>query len=267
MKPPDAEVTRMSDAFYLPLGDDRYQATPATEGPWSPEFQHGGPPTALLVHAMERTAARKDALISRITAEFLSPVPVAELRTVMKVVRDGRNTQLLTGELFAGDRPVMRATAWRLRRTAIDELIEVGGATPPRVPTETVASPVGIDFGYAEALEWRVVAGSTTGPGPATVWTRLRTAVVAGVEPSPVQRVVAAADSGSGISAELDFADWRFLNVDLTVHLTRPPTGEWVCLDARTQVDPNGIGLTSTTLWDEQGRIGTAAQSLLVSSR
>lgn len=257
----------MSDAFYLPLGDNRFQATPATEGPWSPEFQHGGPPTALLVYAMERTAPRESASISRITAEFLAPVPVAELRTVTKVVRDGRNTQLLTGELFADERPVMRAIAWRLRRTAIEGLDKVGDAAPPPIPTATVASPVGIDFGYAGAVEWRVVAGSTTGAGPATVWTRLRTAVVSGVNPSPAQRVVAAADSGSGVSAELDFANWSFLNVELTVHLVRPPSGEWVCLDARTQVDPGGIGLASTTLWDEQGRIGTAAQSLLVSPR
>jgi acyl-coenzyme A thioesterase PaaI-like protein len=260
-------VTGMSDAFYTPLGGDRFRSTPATEGPWSPEFQHGGPPTALLVHAIERTAPRDGALISRITAEFLAPVPVAELRTVTRVVRDGRNIQLLAGELLAGDRPVMRAVAWRLRRTAIEGLDGVGGATAPPIPQPSVSSPVGINFGYAGALEWRVVAGTTTEPGPATVWTRLRTAVVAGVDPSPVQRVVAAADSGSGISAELDFAGWSFLNVELTVHLVRPPAGEWVCLDARTQVDPDGIGLANTTLWDKHGRIGTAAQSLLVSPR
>jgi acyl-CoA thioesterase len=91
--------------------------------------------------------------------------------------------------------------------------------------------------------------------------------VVAGVEPSPVQRVAAVADSGSGVSAELDFAGWSFLNVDLTVHLVRPPVDEWVCLDARTQVDSGGVGLASTRLWDRRGQIGMAAQSLLVASR
>ncbi|HEX6076248.1 MAG TPA: thioesterase family protein [Micromonosporaceae bacterium] len=257
----------MADAFYLPLGDDRYLATPATEGPWSPEFQHGGPPTALLVHVMERTAPRDTALLTRITAEFLAPVPVTELRAVTRVVRDGRNTQLLAGELATGDRTVMRAFAWRLRRTDLESLEAIGDASPPSVPDATVGSPVGVDFGYARAVEWRVAAGTTTGPGPATVWTRLRTAVVAGAEPSPAQRVVAVADSGSGVSAELDFAGWSFLNVDLTVHLVRPPTGEWVCLDARTQVDPGGVGLANTTLWDRSGRIGTAAQSLLVAPR
>jgi len=257
----------MADAFYLPLGDDRYLATPATEGPWSPEFQHGGPPTALLVHVMEQTMPRDATSLTRITAEFVSPVPVTELRTATRVVRDGRNTQLLAGELMAADRTVMRALAWRLRRTELAGLRSVGDGSSPVIPDDTVGSPVGIDFGYASAVEWRVTAGSTTGPGPATVWTRLRTAVVAGVEPSPVQRVAAVADSGSGVSAELDFAGWSFLNVDLTVHLVRPPVDEWVCLDARTQVDSGGVGLASTRLWDRRGQIGMAAQSLLVASR
>jgi hypothetical protein len=257
----------MADAFYVPLGGDRYRSTPATEGPWDPRFQHGGPPIALLVHALERTAPREDALLTRITAEFLAPVPVADLETATTVVRDGRNVQLLDAELTADGRTVMRARAWRLRRTALEGLTPVGHGTAPPMPDTSVSSPVGIDFGYARAMEWRVAAGTTDGPGPATVWTRLRTAVVADVEPSPVQRVVAATDSGSGVSAVLDWARWTFLNVDLSVHLLRPPAGEWVCLDARTDVDPGGVGLATTTLWDHDGRIGSAAQSLLVSPR
>lgn len=257
----------MSDAFYEPLADDRFRATPATEGPWDPRFQHGGPPTALLVHALERTAPRDDALLTRVTAEFLAPVPVAELTTATTVVRDGRNVQLLDAELVADGRTVMRARAWRLRRAALPGLDPIGDAAAPPLPDTTVGSPVGIDFGYARAVEWRVAAGTADGPGPATVWSRLRTAVVAGTEPSPVERVVAVADSGSGVSATLDWSRWTFLNVDLSVHLLRPPAGEWVCLDARTQVDPGGTGLATTTLSDRDGRIGAAAQSLLITPR
>jgi Thioesterase-like superfamily len=116
-------------------------------------------------------------------------------------------------------------------------------------------------------VEWRVTDGDTGRPGPATVWTRLRTAVVDGHDPSPAERVVAAADSGSGISAVLDWTRWSFLNVDLTVHLARPPLGAWVCLDSSTQVDASGTAVASTTLFDTGGRIGSAAQSLLVAPR
>src|SRR5215470_6150479 len=41
-------------AFYLLIGDGRFESTPATAGPWSADSQHGGPPSALLARAFER---------------------------------------------------------------------------------------------------------------------------------------------------------------------------------------------------------------------
>ena len=54
---------------------------------------------------------------------------------------------------------------------------------------------------------------------------------------------MAAADSGNGVSAALDWPRYLFINVDLSVHLHRMPAGEWVCLDAMTLPEPTGIGL------------------------
>ena len=87
-------------------------------------------------------------------------------------------------------------------------------------------------------------------PGPATVWMRPRVALVEGEEITPLQRVLLAADGGNGVSAPLDWSRFIFINTDLTVHLLRPPEGEWVCLDSVTHVD--GIGMTDTALWDER---------------
>lgn len=102
-------------------------------------------------------------------------------------------------------------------------------------------------------------------PGPGTVWMRPRVELVAGEPISPLQRTMLAADGGNGISAPLDWSSHIFINTDLTVHLLRPAAGEWVCLDSVTHVD--GLGMTDTALWDEHGRIGRAAQTLLVRSR
>ena len=88
-----------------------------------------------------------------------------------------------------------------------------------------------------------------------------------GETPSPYQRAAVAADSGNGISAVLPFDGFVFANVDLSVHLARGPVSEWVCLDARSRIEPDGVGFTETALWDETGRIGIAAQSLLVARR
>ena len=86
-----------------------------------------------------------------------------------------------------------------------------------------------------------------------------------GEEPTPLQRVMVAADTGNGISATLDWRRFLFINCDLTVQLMRLPAGEWICLEATTTIGQ--IGVTETSLWDEEGRIGSALQTLLVRSR
>jgi hypothetical protein len=82
-----------------------------------------------------------------------------------------------------------------------------------------------------------------------------------------LQRVLALADSGNGVSSELDPREWWFINPELSVHLHREAEGEWVCLDAQTQVSEGGVGLATSVLSDARGPIGVGAQSLLVARR
>ena len=55
--------------------------------------------------------------------------------------------------------------------------------------------------------------------------------------------------------------------MDLTVHLHRTLAGEWVCLDAITVPEPNGVGVADTALYDERGPVGRAVQTLLIGER
>jgi hypothetical protein len=116
-------------------------------------------------------------------------------------------------------------------------------------------------------MEYRFVTGAFLELGPAVVWMRMRHALVDGENPSPLQRVLVAADSGNGVSATLDYRRFVFINTDLTVHLHRAPVSEWVCLDAATRLESAGVGMSDTLLWDEQGRIGRGVQTLLVRRR
>jgi Thioesterase-like superfamily len=116
-------------------------------------------------------------------------------------------------------------------------------------------------------MEYRFATGAFLEPGPATVWMRMRQPLVAGEEPTPLQRVLTAADSGNGVSAALDWSRYLFINVDLSVHLARMPAGEWVGLDAITIPEPDGLGITDTALFDERGPLGRATQTLFVEAR
>lgn len=259
------------DAFFELDGDI---ATPSelTRGPWDADSQHAGPPAALLGHALERLTTPSGApmRIGRITYEILKPVPIEPLRVEALVERDGRRVQMLSASLHARRTEVMRARAWRLREEPVDVpegLLPGPLSHGPADGEPGQFFPTGMDVGYHSAVEYRFVTGKFTEAGPATVWMRSRAQLVAGEEMTPLGRVLVVADSGNGVSATLDWRRFLFINVDLTVHLHRLPAGEWVCLDAVTLPQPDGVGLADTELFDERGPIGRAAQTLLISDR
>ena len=258
----------MADAFYLADGG-RYVPTKLTTGPWDPAAQHAGPPAALLGRAIEGCPPG-EGQVGRVTFEILRPVPLEPLTVRARVVRPGRSVELLEASLEAGDVEVMRASAWRLRAAELAGAGEPPRDPPPPGPDQGKAGrgfETGHPFGYQQAMDSRFVHGAFTELGPATVWMRMRQPLVAGERPSPLQRVLCAADSGNGVSAALDYARYLFVNTDLSVHLHRLPEGEWVCLESTTRWEPNGIGMADTALWDERGRIGRGAQTLLVRER
>jgi hypothetical protein len=86
-------------------------------------------------------------------------------------------------------------------------------------------------------------------------------------EPSPLIRVLVAADSGNGVGGVLDTSAWTFINPETTVHLHAYPGGEWVGLES-SAAESRGVGLVRTTIHDPaKGAVGAAAQSLLVAKR
>jgi hypothetical protein len=103
--------------------------------------------------------------------------------------------------------------------------------------------------------------------GPARVWMRLRHPLLPGEPLTPLARLAATSDFGNGVSAALPFERFLFINADLTIHLQRPPRGEWIGLDARTLLPTGGTGLAESVLHDEHGPVGRAFQTLVVQPR
>ncbi len=263
-------VGGVSESFFEPLGEGRFRATEHTVGPWDPAAQHGGPPAALLGWHLEQCEPRPEWLLARTTVEILGPVPVGELTVAARLVRPGRSVELVEAELSAAGRPVARARGWRIRQDP-SLAVEAGAQPPPSRPDDAVDRGVpttqGWSGGYLAAQEWRFTRGGFTEPGPATLWARSRVPLLPDQPTSPVQRVLLLADSGNGISGRLDPRRWYFINPELTVHLHRPPVGEWLCLDAHTTIGPAGVGLAESRIYDERGAVGRGAQALLVAPR
>ncbi|MGA7688766.1 MAG: thioesterase family protein [Jiangellales bacterium] len=253
----------------------RYSSTEHTVGPWHPGLQHAGPPTALLMRAVQQLGAPKaptpaDALPARLTAEIFRPVPVADLVVRAELHRPGRRVAWASATLAAADaptEPLMRAQIWLVRRTAEPLDVPSTPVEPAPPPGTEQPTPPGWGGGYLQAVTWELSDGSFAAPGPATTWTRLKVDLVDGERPTGAQHAAVVADAGSGISAVADPSRLVFVNTELSIHLHREPVGHDVWMAARTTLDPAGIGHAHTRLGDDQGGVGSANQTLFVEPR
>ncbi|MDE3177147.1 MAG: thioesterase family protein [Pseudomonadota bacterium] len=253
-------------AAYAPLGEGAFRASALTGGPWSPEHQHAGPPSALICRAVERAAApHGQTHIGRLTVNLLRPAPIGDCEVDIRADHVGRGAAHFSGRLTSAGKAIALFTALAQRE---DDLPRPEGTpghpppAPPRPPEDSAPVSMGfaVDFGYARLVENRLARGEFF-RGPSVVWFRLNHPLVAGEDASPYQRVAVAADSGNGISAALDFSKYMFVNCDLTINLFRRPLGEWICLDARSWIGENSCGLAESALYDEHGLIGRATRS------
>jgi len=257
----------VSDSFYVRDGAS-FVATEGTRGPWDDAHQHAGPPSGLMGRAFERFQPRDDARIVRVTIEILRPVPIAALEVEVAAARPGKRVELLEAVMTSGGVAILKARAWRLRTTelSLDDPKEDPIPGPETGRWEPFFPGVA-DVGYHTHMDWRFLRGSFREAGPATAWLKMKVPLLPEEEPSPLVRVLVAADSANGVSCALDPREYLFINTDLNVFLHRVPQGEWVGMDSRTVLDPSGVGLTDTVLHDGQGPVGRALQTLYVAKR
>jgi hypothetical protein len=91
--------------------------------------------------------------------------------------------------------------------------------------------------------------------------------LVAGEAHEPLDSALIIADSANGISGELPMGQWLFVPPSLSLALMRYPDGEWVLLDARTELTGDGLGMTGLRLADPDGWFGIGTQALLIERR
>lgn len=255
---------------------DAMLATELSRGPWDPSACHGGPVSALLVRTCEQIEGGNDAdtwQLSRITVELVRPVPVQQpMFVTAELERPGRNVSLVGARItLANGTEVARARALRIRVAEIP--LTDGYTLEPPFGEAGVGEVSDSTFGgteiayHRDGVEIRFADGSWVGRGPVSLWCRLRVPVLLGERPTGAQRAAATADFSNGVSAEIDSADHIFINPDLSVHLLRPPEGEWIGMQARSHYGPFGAGLAEGALFDERGRCGRSVQSLFVAGR
>jgi hypothetical protein len=239
-----------------------------TRGPWDPRAMHGGPPAALLARAVEQCDPGPASFLARLTVELLRPVPLVPLTISAHALRPGKMVHWIEAMLRAGDVEVARAVGLRLRTVADapvaapSSFVDLPGPDTGRSLDLDPEARRGVGFWSANDI--RMVDGTFLSVGPGSAWLRLNVPVVTGEDPTPAQRVAAAADFASGIGNPLDVTLAAAINADLTVAMHRPLRGEWVGLEARAWAQPQGTGMAEAVIHDLDGPIGRSVQCLLV---
>lgn len=219
------------------------------------------PVSGLLVQAIEGCAPRTDLLISRVAFDILGVIPVGEVEVAARILRPGRTIELVEAEMSAGDRVLVRATAWRLAKS---DTSAIAGSDVPDLPGPECGRPwAGSETwkgGFIRSLEFRVLPDWQ--PGHGRVWLRSTVDLLAGETASDLARFFSLIDTANGVAVRADPAAVLFPNTDLTVHLVRRPAGEWLGLDTTVTFGTDGVGLTASVLYDRSGAVGRAAQTL-----
>ena len=244
------------------------------QGPWNPDHVHGGPVCGMLGHAVEACESPAPMRVVRLTVEMTRAVPRIPLRVRAEVTRSGRRIQQVDARIEAEGVVVSRATALRMRigEAYPDAAIALCEPVPPRTPApddyERLSDEGGALFfpGFIKALDF--MRSAPPQPGQAGVsWARLKLPFVAGEQPSPFVRLAVLCDFASGTGNALDFRRFTSINPDLSLHVRRLPRGEWIGIRAKSHLEPDGIGQSHATLFDDEGAVARALVSLLVEPR
>ncbi|MBT8239666.1 MAG: thioesterase family protein [Acidimicrobiia bacterium] len=241
-----------------------------SRGPWFPDAQHGGPPSALLTMLME-SVAEPDRWLARMNVELLAPVPLTLLTTSVRSEQLSRRVAVAHAELHSGKKLVARATGRFLTEIdtvaapeqPTDEAMSLPGPEAERVAPSWAVGKTNLAF-HRDAIQHRWEHGDFNQTGPAQCWQRLTVPVVQGIEVTSHQRIMAVADIASGVSAIfMPGSGFGLINSDLDVTFLRPAIGEWIRTDATTRAGARGTGLCVNTLSDESGPVAFGTQTLL----
>lgn len=267
----------MSAESIFTVEGDRFVPSAFARGPWDPAALHGGAAAALIVEEMERRHPAEALQTGRLSFQFLRPVPAKPLTLTTSLVRKGRRVQELGAELHSEDALVCRAKALRVQPVFPEVPERAPESERGRGPRDGMPGPedgntvrFALDdpdqpsFATAMEMRWLTEPFSL---GPGRVWMRMRLPLLPQRPAGPLSLLAAVCDFGNGVSSELRFDQYLFINADLTLHLQQAPQGEWAGIDARTLLTPGGAGLAESVAHDVHGPVGRAFQTLVVQPR
>lgn len=253
-------------AYFREEGGVYYGNDPA-RGPWSAAHCHAGPVTGLCARAAE-AAVGPDKMLTRLTVDVLRPVPLSGITVSVEVTRASRT--LSTTKVQVVDLDGICCVTGTSMHLVRKDLGEVPSPTLPRplwedtVPMQTrLIGALHDEPSFGAFIETAMPKDGPTEPGPKTVWMKVP-ALVEGEVASPIQAICPLADCGNGISWNAPPMVLGFMNTDLTLQMHREPVSAWMASESVSHWQSNGVGMSQSVLYDTQGPVGAALQTLVL---
>jgi len=251
----------MTLSFFTSSGDDLAPADLA-RSLWSENQMHGVALSGALARALEGQVAelgRTDLRPARYTVDLFRPAAMALCRTTTRVVREGKRLCLVDATVEQDGQAVARASALFLKvgDPATGDVWEPTDS--PQPPPLDLAPPTDqphVPYFASEGVGWDESFGAHQNSGRKTTW-QVGVAVVPEEVPSGFVVAASVADSTSMVT------NWgsngvEYINTDITLTLARLPVGREIGLHAIDRVSHDGIAVGTATVFDRQGRLGTA---------
>ncbi|MFS3127839.1 thioesterase family protein [Nocardioides sp. Bht2] len=254
-------------AYFERTGEREYTPSQQTAGAWNIKEQHIAPSIGLLAHVVEtdrQARGRDDLRVGRLSYDILGPIPIEPMTTEVAVLRPGRSVELVEAVLSHNGRSALRLRAWLLRTS---ETSAIAGTPIGPLPARADLAPFDPSTLWAgDFIASIEVRRRELELGAAVYWLRATDVLLTEEPVSDLARAALLFDVANGMAVRARPEAVAFPNVDLTAHLHRIPTGDWVGFETRVTFGRGGVGLTSSVIHDLQGPVGTVAQILTLSS-
>lgn len=260
----------MKECFFSTEDNKWFTPTPHARGPWDEHACHAGPPTGLLARAVERLLPEQR--LTRLTVNLLRPVPFSGFRIEVSIVRRGRTVSLSEASLIDGnDKTVVTAAGMHLTAAQAQQFPSYQQSIGTPGDAKTGLFPIAgtlHDKPYfnGSGVHVRYPQGHDHTPGPTQAWMKT-VPLLSTEEPSPFQRICPLADCGNAFGRNAEPHEVTFMNTDLTLVLQRDPEGDWLGTQSVSYWEPSGIGLADALLFDADGVVGRAMQTLVLRKR
>ena len=269
-------TTPSPDGALFTCDGEHYIPTDRARGPWSRDALHGSPVAALIAHGVEQRlrATRREVQgaigelrIARQTIDLFRPVPFGRLDVDVEPIREGRRIAVLQTRVSCEGVLLSQATTLCLRGDS--SLGSVGANHSDEAPAPPEQAALGkVDragnrwVSYPGTLEMRHVV-APGGSEPPLVWIRADVPVLADAPLTPAVQAASIADFVSPF-ANMQPGRSGYVNADITLHLHRPPIGDWHYLRIVSRGAADGVATAQAVLGDRNGAYGACSASSLI---